>query len=360
MIHLTEGNLLTADAQALVNTVNTQGVMGKGIALQFKKAWPDMYKAYQKACKRGEIRIGQMYVYETPSMLNPRFIINFPTKTDWRKPSKLDYIDQGLQALVDEIKARGIESIAIPPLGCGLGGLPWEQVLPRIEQALSQVPDVEAWIYEPKGSPVPEQMLNQTPKPPLTLSRALVLKLFHQYQALGYELTLLEAQKLLYFFQEAGEPLKLRFAKRHYGPYADNLRHVLHAFEGHYTEGFGDGRNQPETLLKLMPGTIQEVENFLAHELKPAPPSAARLQRVEALIEGFESPYGLELLASVHWLVTQEQLPLTLEAILNGIQTWSERKALLMKPRHLTDALERLSELNWFQPTASNAPIATA
>src|SRR5690349_18305845 len=136
MWKIVEGNILEADAQALVNTVNTVGVMGKGIALQFKKAFPEMFEAYEAACKAKELQPGRMHVYDRGSLLNPRYIINFPTKRHWKGKSKLADIEVGLDALVGELESRGITSVAIPPLGCGHGGLDWEVVHPLIERAM--------------------------------------------------------------------------------------------------------------------------------------------------------------------------------------------------------------------------------
>src|SRR5579875_565074 len=154
MWKLTEGNILEADVQALVNTVNTVGVMGKGIALQFKKAFPEMFEAYQAVCKAKKLQPGQMYVYRG-QMFNPRYLINFPTKRHWKGKSNLADIEAGLDALVEELIARDIKSVAIPPLGCGHGGLNWNVVRPLIEEAMDRVPEVEALIYAPKGAPEP-------------------------------------------------------------------------------------------------------------------------------------------------------------------------------------------------------------
>ena len=135
MIEYKTGDILAADTEALVNTVNCVGVMGRGIALQFKNAFPENFVAYERACRLGEVQPGRMFVFDTHGLTNPRFIINFPTKRHWRGKSRLEDIDSGLEALVEEIRARGIRSIAIPPLGSGLGGLNWLDVRPRIEQA---------------------------------------------------------------------------------------------------------------------------------------------------------------------------------------------------------------------------------
>lgn len=147
MITYTRGNLLEAEAEALVNTVNTKGVMGKGIALAFKQAYPDMFAAYAEACQRGEVQTGRMFVVQREQP--PRWIINFPTKQNYRKPSRIEWIDEGLVDLKRVIVDRGIPSIAIPALGCGLGGLDWSDVRPRIETVLGSLTDVEIVVYEP-------------------------------------------------------------------------------------------------------------------------------------------------------------------------------------------------------------------
>jgi O-acetyl-ADP-ribose deacetylase (regulator of RNase III) len=150
MIKTAYGDLLQADADALVNTVNTVGVMGKGLALQFKHRYPTMFEAYRAACIAGEVRIGRMHVWETGLAPNarPRLIVNFPTKNHWRDPSKLAYIEAGLVDLVKVIQERQITSIAVPPLGAGLGRLPWREVLAAIYAALDDV-DTRVLLYEP-------------------------------------------------------------------------------------------------------------------------------------------------------------------------------------------------------------------
>ena len=149
MIEEAEGNLLLADAEAIINAVNTIGVMGKGLALQSKKAWPDNFKAYAKACQLGDVVPGKMFIYSLDEIFNPRFIINFPTKRHWRENSRLEDIETGLSALVTDVEFRKIQSIAIPPLGCGYGGLDWSVVRPLIEQAFSSQPDVHVLLYSP-------------------------------------------------------------------------------------------------------------------------------------------------------------------------------------------------------------------
>ena len=345
MWKLTEGNILEADAQALVNTVNTVGVMGKGIALQFKKAFPEMFEAYAAICKAKKLQPGQMHVYDRGQMFNPRYIINFPTKRHWKGKSKVADIVAGLDALVQELTTRNIKSVAIPPLGCGHGGLNWAEVRPLIELAMGRVPEVEALIYAPKGAPEPASIVNRTDRPEMTPSRANMLRLLSEYCVLGYELTLLEIQKILYFLQTAGEPLRLRFTKDRYRPYADNLRHVLHRFEGHFIEGFGDGRNSPRTPIRLFEEAVREAAQV--SERSSTPEQKDRVRHVFELIEGFESPYGMELLASVHWVAAQEGVPSEPRALVQAVHAWNVRKRKIMKPEHIQVAWNRLQDLGW-------------
>jgi O-acetyl-ADP-ribose deacetylase (regulator of RNase III) len=348
MLELTNGNLLDAQTDALVNTVNTEGVMGKGIALQFKRKFPEMYDEYRAACEAGEVQPGRMHIYEREDMLHPRFIINFPTKRHWRSPARVEDIEAGLTALVKEIRARGIQSIAVPPLGCGNGGLEWSDVRPRIERALAELPGVRVLLFPPAGAPEAREMVHKTARPEMNPSRAIVLRIWRDYFALGYQLTLLEVHKLLYFLQESGEPLRLRFAKNRYGPYADNLRHLLHRFEGHFTLGFADGRNQPDTRIELLPESLREAEEFLQGHAEDSEESLQRLQRVAELIEGFESPYGLELLATVHWVARHEEIGVAdLPEVAKAVNAWSSRKRKLMKPEHLALAWQRLNQKGW-------------
>ena len=149
MIKAGSGDLLDADVEALVNTVNTMGVMGKGLALQFKRRFPANFRAYAAACERGEVAIGRMFVTETIGPTGPRYLINFPTKKHWRDPSQLAYVRTGLTALVEEIRAWSIRSIAVPPLGCGHGGLAWLDVRPLIEHAMAEVPEVRVVVFAP-------------------------------------------------------------------------------------------------------------------------------------------------------------------------------------------------------------------
>lgn len=343
MIETTQGNILKADAEALVNTVNCVGFMGKGIALQFKKAYPANFNAYHKACKAGEVQPGRMFIFDLHSMLNPKYVVNFPTKRDWRANSRYEDIESGLKALVAEIRRLGIRSIAIPPLGCGLGGLDWQRVRPMIEHAFLQLPDVRLLLFAPAGAPEAKTMPVRTDRPKLTVARALFIRLMDQYAAQSYRLTLLEIQKLAYFLQEAGQPLRLRYEAGHYGPYAPNLNKVLEKLERHYTSGYGDSQ-KPDVEIELLGSAAEEAKAFLSeHEAEQE-----RLARVNHLIEGFETPYGLEMLASVHWLaVHQSPAARNQDEAVAGIGAWSERKRQMFRPDHIHMAWNRLATENW-------------
>ena len=166
MIEYKTGDILSENADALVNTVNCVGFMGRGIALQFKQAWPENFNAYAAACKRHEVQPGRMFIYATGHLTPPRFIVNFPTKRHWRGKSRMEDIESGLKALVEEIRARDIRSIAIPPLGAGLGGLNWSHVRSRIDRALSELPDVRVIVFEPQKDPgsAPNDTVGSAPK----------------------------------------------------------------------------------------------------------------------------------------------------------------------------------------------------
>lgn len=338
-----KGNLLTADVDALVNTVNTEGVMGKGLALQFKKAFPENFASYEHACKAGEVKTGQMHIVQR--LASPRFIINFPTKRHWRQPSKLEYVRDGLRDLVAQVKRLNIESIAVPPLGCGNGGLEWSAVRPLIIKAFAAAPDVRVVLFEPADAPAADQIIDRRTKPGMTPARAAVLALMGRYVETDYDyrLSLVEVQKLAYFLQLAGENLRLEYRAHHYGPYADNLRKALRNIEGHYTRGVGDGKNSPETPLELLPGAVDEARAYLEQR----PETLARLDRVAALIEGFETPFGMELLGTVHWVMQHGANPDDVDDVLGKVQAWSERKRSQMKDGHVRAAWSRLHEQGW-------------
>lgn len=355
MIERGQGNLLEAQVDALVNTVNTEGVMGKGIALQFKKAFPASYEVYRRVCQAGQMNVGKVLVVPLGTLV-PRYIIHFPTKKHWKGKSRIEYIEAGLIDLVAQIRQLDIRSIAVPPLGCGNGGLDWADVRVLLERAFEALPDVRIQLFEPSGAPDPAAMPNRTKRPGMTPGRAAMLAIMHRYLVTGYDyrLSLLEIQKLAYFLQVMGEPLKLTYEAHRYGPYADALRHVLNHIEGHYTEGFGDGRNAPTTPITLRPGAAEAAMEFLGRDWA----AVERIERVGRLIEGFETPFGMELLATVHWVMDQDELArIDVDTAIAAVRRWNSRKAAVMKPAHIRAAWTHLREQGLFNSSIQHEQV---
>ena len=344
MIEFKVGDIFAEDAEALVNTVNCVGIMGRGVALQFKQAFPENFKAYAERCKRNEMRPGEVFVFETENLGNPRYIINFPTKRHWRGKSRTEDIESGLKSLVGAIEERGIRSIALPPLGSGLGGLDWtREVRPMLAASLSALPDVRFVVFEPGGGPQDLRANRSTDVPNMTPSRAALVVLMDGYirVLLDPYITLLEVHKLMYFMQVAGEPLKLRFVKGHYGPYAENLRHQLHAVEGHFISGYLDGGDKPSKPLDLVPGAVEDAGAVL----DSADDVRQRIERVRRVVEGFETAYGMELLATVHWVMERER-PRDFDQLAQLVSAWGPRKRRFTE-RQLRIAADRLCEFGW-------------
>lgn len=348
MIEFKTGDLLNEDVEALVNTVNCVGVMGRGVALQFKNAFPKNFKAYAAACKRNEVQPGKMFVYATGELTNPRFIINFPTKRHWRGKSRFEDIDAGLKDLVAVIRERGIRSIAIPPLGSGLGGLDWDDVRPRIERALADILNLRVVVFPPRDSSDAPVAVRNRDVPNMTAGRAALVGLVQRYLGglLDPFVTLLEIHKLMYFMQESGQPLKLQYQKAPFGPYAENLRHVLLAVEGHFLSGYADGGDAPDKQLSLVPGAVDDATRFLHEDAE----TRKRFDRVADLVEGFETPFGLELLSTVHWIATREDGK-SLADITKRTYEWNERKKRFSE-RQIELAVTVLARKGWIDTVA--------
>ena len=354
MIRFIKGNLLEAETEAVVNTVNTVGVMGKGIALQFKERFPENFKAYEAACKTGGVEIGRMFGTRTLTLSNPKWIINFPTKKHWRNPTKIEWVVEGLLSLRLFIDQEGIQSISIPPLGCGNGGLQWSRVKREIELALSEL-DVEVVVYEPSASYMAHA--KQAGVQVLTPSRAMIAEMIRRYMILGFECTLLEVQKLAWFLERQirvlsiDDPLKLKFVAHKFGPYSEPLRHVLNALDGSYlhcSKRLSDA-GPLDIIWFELDQTSNLIDFFASAQGKPYEEA---MRRTTLLIGGFESPLGMELLATVDWLVVKEACSPTVDGIKAGLPKWpgggggsAARKQRIFDDRLITLAIERLADL---------------
>jgi len=341
MIKLVHGNILEAPAQAVVNTVNTKGVMGKGVALQVRRAFPAASEVYMRAAKRGELRPGQVLVSDAAQLNGLQFILHAATKDDWRHPSKLEWIDEILVHLVEFAKRHQLCSIAVPPLGCGNGGLDWGVVYPKIESAFAALPDLKVLVYAPQEAVIGVLPV-ATVKPKLTRVRAVLLAAMGRYGEELYELSLLEVQKLAYFLQLAGEPFHLDFVKHYYGPYADAINHVLNRMEGHYLDGYR-GIRAPSEIIELRSTALAEAQTFLVTE----PEAKAHLERVAELIEGYQWPLGMELLGTVHFAAQEIGATLDEDATVNAVYAWSVQKRDKFEERHIRKAYQHLRELAW-------------
>lgn len=352
MIRFTQGNLLEAKVEALVNTVNTVGVMGKGIALMFKERFAQNFRLYAAACKAKQVQTGKMFITEVRELDGPRWVINFPTKQHWRSPSQMAWIVEGLEDLRHFLIERQVKSIAIPPLGAGNGGLEWGSVRDQIEAVLGDL-DTEILVFEPTKQYQNVAKRNGVEK--LTPARALIAELVRRYWVLGMECSLLEIQKLAWFLERAIErfspgdnPLDLQFVAHKYGPYANRLDHLLNNLDGSYLhcdKRISDA--DPLDVIWFDDERKAFIQTYLKSEAKAYVPA---LEYTTALIDGFESPYGMELLATVDWLLARENIQPTVMAVREGLRHWSggqgaaERKNRLFDDSSLEIALQRLTQ----------------
>lgn len=352
MIRFTQGNLLESQAEALVNTVNTVGVMGKGIALMFKERFSANFFAYAAACKAKQVQTGKMFVTEVHELGGPRWIVNFPTKRHWKAPSELVWVKDGLQDLRRFLLEKEVKSIAIPPLGAGNGGLEWPEVREQIKLALDDL-DVEILVYEPTSQYQNVAKRSGTEK--LTPARALIAELVRRYWVLGMECSLLEIQKLAWFMERAIErfslennPLKLEFKAHIYGPFTPKLNFVLDNLDGSYLHC--DKRISDASPLDVIWFDDSRKDLVQAYLKTEARQYSGALEYVGKLIDGFESPFGMELLATVDWLLTRENAEPTVTGIRQALGAWpagaaaAARKLRLFDERSIGFALERLTK----------------
>ncbi len=344
MIQYITGNILDSNAQALVNTVNTMGVMGKGIALQFKKAYPNNFKAYEKACKNGELQVGKMFVtLDSNTISGEKIIINFPTKTNWRKPSEYKYIQDGLDSLVEVINKKGIKSIAIPPLGAGNGGLKWEKVKKIVEQKLEHL-SIDIYVYEPTIE-IQEHLIKERTK--LTDARALLLYTLYDLVKHGEYVSEFSSEKVCYFLQKFGATkyFNLQFEPKFYGPYSGKVRFVLNALNGSYIMGYSDMNKKPFDPLTLVPDAYQTVKKYVESNndlLEIA-------NKTIIFLNGFYSDFALELLSSIDYLSIKENT-VDRQMISLKLEKWSDRKrTMFSNEKYVEISLKHLTSTTFVQ-----------
>ena len=341
MIHFTKGNMMTSTAEALVNTVNTVGVMGKGIALQFKEEFPENFAIYQTACSSGNLIPGKLLITrEINSQGIEKIIVNFPTKLHWRNPSKYEYIKDGLSELVKAISEHNIKSIAIPPLGCGNGGLNWNIVKKMTVEALESI-DADIYIYEP-NTDIKQALQTQSRSKDikLTPSRGLITYAMYYYDSLGEDCSLFVANKLAYFLQRQGSEAfaKIEFQAHYYGPYSHQIDHLVYDLNGSYIKGF-----EQMNATAFEPLTMQhERRNEISKYVRTLDQQEQNsLKATINLISGFESTLALEILASVDF-IRQRNPGISLADTITAIHNWSERKTKLFKDEYIQIAYDHL------------------
>lgn len=352
MIRYVQGNLLDSRAEALVNTVNEVGVMGKGVALAIRDAFPDAAREYMEASRRGEVRVGSVLATRSGGFTGDRWILHFPTKRHWRHPSRIEWVRDGLRDLLRVIRREGIRTIALPPLGCGNGGLDWASVRAEIETVLGGMDDLEVEVFEPSNAYF--NAPKRTGVESLTPARALVAELVRQYGIPGIDCSVLEIQKLAYLLQRVvgasnlPDPLDLQFNANRYGPYSDRLRHLLDALDGsflHCDRRLSEAK--PGDPIWFDFGRTDSLKEYLASE---AGVYQKALRGCLDLIRGFESPFGMELLTTVDWLVAKEGAEARIGSVERALRNWpagpaaARRKLGIFKPEHLELAIERIRD----------------
>jgi O-acetyl-ADP-ribose deacetylase (regulator of RNase III) len=328
----------------------------------FKEQFPENFKAYERACKDKQVRLGEMFATERKDLLGPRWIINFPTKGHWRYPSQIDWIERGLADLVRFIKGKKIKSIAIPPLGSGNGGLDWSDVRPLIEAAMSELTDVKVIVYEPTAKY--QNVAKRAGVEKLTAPRALVAEMVRRYSIIGIECTLLEIQKLGYFLERCvlqfglDNDLKFKFSANKFGPYSENMKHLLNGLDGSYLhcdKRLSDAG--PFEVINFDDSKRELVSAFLTTaEAKPYRPA---LEATTEIIDGLESPFGLELLATVDWLVHHDGVEPTAHGVRDALGKWKgggrDRKVALFDLRVIDIALKNLTNSKLYASGATHA-----
>jgi O-acetyl-ADP-ribose deacetylase (regulator of RNase III)/uncharacterized protein YwgA len=320
MIHYRVGNILESEADALINTVNTDGIMGKGIALQFKNAFPLNFKIYQEACKNESLKVGNLLLVEDTGLISgKKTIINFPTKTTWRKPSEYQYINDGLDELIRVIDEKNIKSVAIPPLGSGNGGLDWNIVKKMIEEKLSHL-TIDIFIYEPNKQ-IQEVLKSERVK--LTEARAMLLFMLYELVKNGEFVSEFSSEKICYFLQRFGgeKYFKLEYKPNFYGPYSAKVKYVINYLNGSYIMGYSAMDKKPFEPLELIPDGYEPVLEYINSK----PEIKNTVLKTKEFLDGFYSEFALELLSTIDYIAIQKQ-SFDINIIKNELENWSERK----------------------------------
>ncbi len=331
MFKYVTGNLLESDADCLVNTVNCEGYMGKGIAYQFKLAFPQNNEDYIKACKNRALRIGKVHYY----FENGKIIINFPTKDKWRAKSKIEYIEDGLYDLCRLIPSLSIKSIAIPPLGSGNGGLIWNQVKPIIETKLYDISNqIDVIIYEPSKNYV----TRPTIEPPISVSALVLMQIKFNLKKFDK----LRLQKTAYLTNIFANQEYFKFKRHKFGPYDNAIEIISKNIKEYQTfhnassteEAYGIAYNR-----LVSNNTINKLETLSPY-----------IVRATTYVNSIENNSELECLSTILFLL-QESRDLNQEQIISKFKDWSEDKATRFSEKDIGSGIAKLSETGLIQKT---------
>ncbi|MFV1922898.1 MAG: macro domain-containing protein [Methylotenera sp.] len=342
-IYFEKSNLFETDAEAIVNTVNCVGVMGKGVALEFKTRWPENFKAYKKLCMNKQLRPGNVFVFDTDDLFAhsnkaQRYLINFPTKDHWRSKSKLSYIEQGLDDLITQLDCLKIKSVALPPLGCGNGGLDWSEVKSLLERKFSNIHNIDFHIYGPKDSVIGPEY-ESIPLSDMTEKRAILVKTIGEFEPyFGGYLTRISLQKIVYFLQTMGIDYGVTFSRNTHGPYSEDLHKIFKVMD---SKNFIVNYSKDQPLIQASTGALAMASEFL--DKSDHEHYVDKIQRLSLLIQGYESPFGMELLSSVHYVISSEGVR-GAEAVVDAINNWNDHKSSQFEDKAILLAYERLKE----------------
>lgn len=337
MIIYTTGDLLKSSAEALVNTVNCEGYMGKGIAYQFKLKYPENNVDYIKACKSGELQVGKLHHFKESG----KIIVNFPTKNKWREKSRMEYIEDGLESLVYLVGSLGIRSIAIPPLGSGNGGLIWSDVKKLIEEKLSIMSDrVEIYIYEPSRNYVAKPVF----EPKLSVSALILIEMKKRLN----KFDTLRLQKTAYFMNIFSNQKYFRFKKHKYGPYDNSIAIVSRKIREF--QEYHDTKNSEEAYKILYDKIVSEKVDSKLLQLVP------HIEKASIYVNSIRTNHELECLSTILFLA--ESTTMTKEEIVEEFRNWSEDKANRFSEKDILDGIEKLRMTNIIEETLTGYIIS--
>ena len=355
MIRVLVGDLFESSAQTLVNTVNCVGIMGKGIALEFKKRFPDMYEDYVARCAAGEVKLGRPYLYRT--LFQP-WILNFPTKEHWRSVSKLSDIIAGLEYLHDHYREWGIESLAVPPLGCGHGQLEWRVVGPTLYRYLASL-DIPVDLYAPHGTPqaeLDEVFLGQSPAMASADMPTREVKINPAWVALVEIVARIEReryhwpvgritfQKIAYFATESGIPTELQFARGSYGPFAADLKPLI-------TKLVNNGLLSEEhvgRMFTIKPGpTYEDAAQQYGPYLRQWEPTIDQIADLFLRMKGQQAEIAATVHFAAHSLGNRDSASTSEAEVLQEVMQWKQRRRPPLADDEVAQTIRNLNMLGW-------------